>query len=110
VETFGKSKKLEMPKKFAQFSMFLFFHPTVGFEFWKRLCLEHGISPSGVLEDFATDGSDRKDVFFYQVSLVVFVWGMREFNDFSCCSRLMMTTTFHEQFSSIWSLVSSTQS
>jgi tubulin gamma len=40
--------------------------PTVGFEFWKRLCLEHGISPSGVLEDFATDGLDRKDVFFYQ--------------------------------------------
>lgn len=39
---------------------------VVGFEFWKRLCLEHGISPSGVLEDFATDGSDRKDVFFYQ--------------------------------------------
>lgn len=40
----------------------------VGFEFWKRLCLEHGISPMGVLEDFATDGLDRKDVFFYQVS------------------------------------------
>lgn len=39
---------------------------TVGFEFWKRLCLEHGISPTGVLEDFATDGLDRKDVFFYQ--------------------------------------------
>ncbi|KAH8279818.1 hypothetical protein KR054_007174 [Drosophila jambulina] len=38
----------------------------IGFEFWKRLCLEHGISPSGVLEDFATDGMDRKDVFFYQ--------------------------------------------
>ncbi|XP_070495244.1 tubulin gamma-1 chain [Chironomus tepperi] len=38
----------------------------IGFEFWKRLCLEHGISPSGVLEDFATDGPDRKDVFFYQ--------------------------------------------
>ncbi|CAM6031499.1 unnamed protein product, partial [Sphagnum compactum] len=38
----------------------------VGFEFWKRLCLEHGISPSGVLEDFATDGVDRKDVYFYQ--------------------------------------------
>lgn len=38
----------------------------IGFEFWKRLCLEHGISPSGVLEDFATDGVDRKDVFFYQ--------------------------------------------
>ena len=30
------------------------------------MCLEHGISPSGVLEDFATDGIDRKDVFFYQ--------------------------------------------
>lgn len=39
----------------------------VGFEFWKRLCLEHGISPNGVLEDFATDTQDRKDVFFYQV-------------------------------------------
>ncbi|KAH8343217.1 tubulin gamma-2 chain-like [Drosophila kikkawai] len=38
----------------------------VGFEFWKRLCLEHGISPNGVLEDFATDAQDRKDVFFYQ--------------------------------------------
>lgn len=38
----------------------------IGFEFWKRLCLEHGISPNGVLEDFATDGLDRKDVFFYQ--------------------------------------------
>lgn len=30
------------------------------------MCLEHGISPSGVLEDFATEGVDRKDVFFYQ--------------------------------------------
>lgn len=39
---------------------------AVGFEFWKRLCAEHGISPSGILEDFATDGLDRKDVFFYQ--------------------------------------------
>lgn len=40
---------------------------AVGFEFWKRLCLEHGISPNGTLEDFATDGGlDRKDVFFYQ--------------------------------------------
>ncbi|PIK53866.1 putative tubulin gamma-1 chain-like [Apostichopus japonicus] len=35
-------------------------------EFWKQLCLEHGISPEGILEDFATDGTDRKDVFFYQ--------------------------------------------
>lgn len=29
--------------------------------------MEHGISPNGTLEDFATDGGlDRKDVFFYQ--------------------------------------------
>jgi len=40
---------------------------TVGFEFWKKLCAEHGISSEGVLEDFATEGVDRKDVFFYQV-------------------------------------------
>lgn len=38
----------------------------VGFEFWKRLCAEHGISPEGILEDYATEGTDRKDVFFYQ--------------------------------------------
>jgi tubulin gamma len=36
-------------------------------EFWKQLCLEHGIGPDGMLEDFATQGGDRKDVFFYQV-------------------------------------------
>jgi len=41
-------------------------HLAVGTEFWKQLCLEHGISPDGILEDFATDGGDRKDVFFYQ--------------------------------------------
>lgn len=35
-------------------------------EFWKQLCAEHGIRPDGILEDFATDGTDRKDVFFYQ--------------------------------------------
>lgn len=38
----------------------------VGMEFWKQLCLEHGIGPDGMLEDFATLGGDRKDVFFYQ--------------------------------------------
>ncbi|XP_029157990.1 tubulin gamma-2 chain-like [Nylanderia fulva] len=38
----------------------------IGFEFWKRLCAEHGISPEGILEDYAIDGTDRKDVFFYQ--------------------------------------------
>ncbi|XP_017886825.1 tubulin gamma-1 chain [Ceratina calcarata] len=38
----------------------------IGFEFWKKLCAEHGISPEGILEDYATEGTDRKDVFFYQ--------------------------------------------
>lgn len=42
-------------------------HPPVGFEFWKQLCAEHGISPEGIVEEFATEGTDRKDVFFYQV-------------------------------------------
>jgi Tubulin/FtsZ family, GTPase domain len=43
----------------------------IGMEFWKQLCLEHGIGPDGVLEDFASgsQGGDRKDVFFYQVRL-----------------------------------------
>uniref|UniRef100_A0A061R1L7 Tubulin gamma chain n=1 Tax=Tetraselmis sp. GSL018 TaxID=582737 RepID=A0A061R1L7_9CHLO len=38
----------------------------IGTEFWKKLCQEHGISHDGMLEDFATQGGDRKDVFFYQ--------------------------------------------
>lgn len=38
----------------------------IGFEFWKKLCAEHGISPDGCLESFVTEGVDRKDVFFYQ--------------------------------------------
>jgi hypothetical protein len=45
----------------------------VGMEFWKQLCAEHGISPEGKLEPFATEGSDRKDVFFYQVRLIFFL-------------------------------------
>jgi len=36
-------------------------------EFWSQLCAEHGISRDGTLEEFATEGGDRKDVFFYQV-------------------------------------------
>lgn len=40
---------------------------TTGSEFWKQICAEHGISPDGMLQDFATEGNDRKDVFFYQV-------------------------------------------
>ncbi|EJD41480.1 gamma tubulin [Auricularia subglabra TFB-10046 SS5] len=34
--------------------------------FWQRLCAEHGISKDGILEDWATEPGDRKDVFFYQ--------------------------------------------
>ena len=32
----------------------------------KKLCKEHGISSEGILEEHATEGLDRKDVFFYQ--------------------------------------------
>lgn len=39
---------------------------AVGFEFWKKLCAEHGINPEGTLESYAKEGVDRKDVFFYQ--------------------------------------------
>ncbi|KIO30251.1 hypothetical protein M407DRAFT_225097 [Tulasnella calospora MUT 4182] len=38
----------------------------VGSVFWQRLCAEHGINNEGILEEWATDGGDRKDVFFYQ--------------------------------------------
>ncbi|KAJ5744794.1 hypothetical protein N7533_009664 [Penicillium manginii] len=39
---------------------------SVGSQFWQQLCQEHGINQDGNLEDFATEGGDRKDVFFYQ--------------------------------------------
>jgi len=42
---------------------------VVGAEFWKQLCREHGISPAGILEEYASNNNgveDRKDVFFYQ--------------------------------------------
>jgi len=42
---------------------------VVGSQFWQQLCREHGINQDGNLEDFATEGGDRKDVFFYQVYL-----------------------------------------
>lgn len=38
----------------------------MGSVFWQRLCGEHGISNEGILEEWATEGGDRKDVFFYQ--------------------------------------------
>ena len=42
-------------------------YTVVGSQFWQQLCQEHGINQDGNLEDFATEGGDRKDVFFYQV-------------------------------------------
>lgn len=38
----------------------------IGGEFWKQLCLEHGIAPDGTLIDDTPNQDDRKDVFFYQ--------------------------------------------
>ncbi|CAM9141407.1 unnamed protein product [Ascophyllum nodosum] len=38
----------------------------IGSEFWKQLCAEHGISADGTLQEYASGGDDRKDVFFYQ--------------------------------------------
>lgn len=38
----------------------------MGAVYWQRLCAEHGISKEGILEEWATEGGDRKDVFFYQ--------------------------------------------
>ncbi|KFH45225.1 Tubulin gamma chain-like protein [Hapsidospora chrysogenum ATCC 11550] len=39
---------------------------SIGSQFWQQLCQEHGISQDGNLEQFATEGGDRKDVFYYQ--------------------------------------------
>ncbi|MCJ1329163.1 gamma-tubulin [Thelotrema lepadinum] len=44
-------------------------YSAVGSQFWQQLCQEHGINQDGNLEDFATEGGDRKDVFFYQVNM-----------------------------------------
>ncbi|KAL7509540.1 hypothetical protein ACHAXN_009550 [Cyclotella atomus] len=40
----------------------------IGGEFWKQLCLEHGIQPDGLLRSSPDNTflDDRKDVFFYQ--------------------------------------------
>ena len=38
----------------------------MGSVYWQRLCAEHGINNEGILEEWATEGGDRKDVFFYQ--------------------------------------------
>jgi tubulin gamma len=38
----------------------------IGIEFWKQLCMEHGINAEGIVQEYALNGDDRKDVFFYQ--------------------------------------------
>ncbi|CAG8656781.1 1825_t:CDS:10, partial [Acaulospora colombiana] len=35
---------------------------NVGSVYWQRLCAEHGINKEGILEEWATEGGDRKDV------------------------------------------------
>ncbi|EDR13746.1 tubulin gamma [Laccaria bicolor S238N-H82] len=45
----------------------------VGSAFWQRLCAEHGINKNGILEEWATDGGDRKDIFFYQADDELYV-------------------------------------
>ena len=54
-------------------TIFIFIHlgqcgNQIGGEFWKQLCLEHGINPDGTLQDLPMGqiSDDRKDVFFYQ--------------------------------------------
>lgn len=67
----------------------------VGAQFWPQLCQEHGISQDGNLEDFATEGGDRKDVFFYQVDCVYSQIG-KEFNN---ANRATILDIFLAQFS-----------
>lgn len=99
------------------FRLTLFWFITVGFEFWKRLCAEHGINPEGILEEYATEGTDRKDVFFYQVRYMdtptmtlacfclsrVYVKLMLHGMPYLCNCRQMMNTIFHELYCWIWS-------
>ena len=42
---------------------------SVGQQFWQQLCQEHGINADGNLEDFATEGGDRKDVRLWSLAL-----------------------------------------
>lgn len=54
----------------------------IGMEFWKQLCLEHGISKDGILEDFATQVHTSTLSFLHVCSylIVIFfftrVWNM----------------------------------
>ena len=68
---------------------------VVGSQFWQQLCQEHGISQDGNLEEFATEGGDRKDVFFYQVllrpnSLGIIDWPANKSDDTRYIPRAIM--------------------
>lgn len=57
-ETLGKknhtgSSETEMPREIITLQVGQCGN-QIGMEFWKQLCLEHGISKEGILEDFAT--------------------------------------------------------
>ena len=68
--------------------------PLVGSQFWQQLCQEHGISQDGNLEDFATEGGDRKDVFFYQVDRTA----AAILHTTYFCNRAMTLGTFLAQY------------
>ena len=74
--------------------MSLFGDHLVGYEFWKRMCREHGIEPNGVLRTEEEGVIDRKDVFFYQVQPDHFP---------VICRRQTTITMSRERFFSIWS-------
>ena len=68
-------------------------NPLVGYEFWRRMCREHGIEPNGVLHTEEEGVIDRKDVFFYQVHATGYV---------AIHCRPTTTIMFHERSFSIW--------
>ncbi|KAH0470239.1 hypothetical protein IEQ34_001797 [Dendrobium chrysotoxum] len=42
----------------------------IGMEFWKQLCVEHGIGPDGLLEDFATQACFHVSSGYFFILLV----------------------------------------
>jgi hypothetical protein len=82
------------PLRFPCDEMKLMISLPVGSQFWQQLCQEHGINQDGNLEDFANEGSDRKDVFFYQVMMdsLIICYGAHSID------RAMIHVTFREQY------------
>lgn len=40
---------------------------TVGLEFWKKLCNDHGITPDGSVSELIENKAELKETFFYEV-------------------------------------------